>query len=202
MTRSSEQRAEGSDREPVRGAESVRRSGPGSPQPEPDRPNSDSGSEGLDAGRDPEPGDAVSAAGQEQGREQDREQGREQDREQGQETAGQAVPPGRPERAVRASGPPLTPERARSAHDASQQAERAPEHHEIYPGGTIETALTPSGEPSMVASQLLWDGSIATSRLDQAIAEAIREHDEDADEEDGDTGPAPDRRARPDTDRP
>ncbi|MGI5485457.1 hypothetical protein [Microtetraspora malaysiensis] len=131
MTRSSEQRGEESDREPVRDAESARHSGPGSPQPEPDRP---------------EPGS----------------------------------------------------EEARNARGASRRTERAPEH-EIYPGGTIETALTPSGEPSMVASQLLWDGSSATSRVDQAIAEAISKH---ADEADDDAGPAPDRRARPDADRP
>ncbi|WP_067142658.1 hypothetical protein [Microtetraspora malaysiensis] len=132
MTRSSEQRGEGNDREPVKGAESARRCGPGSPQPEPepapDRSDSAPGSEG-----------------------------------------------------------------ARTARGASRRAER-PSKHEIYPGGTIETALTPSGEPSMVASQLLWDGSSATSRVDQAIAEAISERADEADEADDD--------ARPDADRP
>ncbi|WP_214109597.1 CysS/YqeB C-terminal domain-containing protein [Acrocarpospora catenulata] len=39
------------------------------------------------------------------------------------------------------------------------------------PGGMIETALTPAGTPSMIASQLLWDGSSATSRIDELIAE-------------------------------
>ncbi|WP_433222004.1 hypothetical protein [Microtetraspora malaysiensis] len=130
MTRSSEQHGEGSDREPVKDAESAQRSGPRSPQPEPepDRPDSASGSE-----------------------------------------------------------------ETRTARGASRRAERPPKH-EIYPGGTIETALTPSGEPSMVASQLLWDGSSATSRVDQAIAEAISEHADEADEGDDD--------ARPDADRP
>ncbi|MFF3671866.1 hypothetical protein [Microtetraspora malaysiensis] len=84
-------------------------------------------------------------------------------------------------------------EGARTARGASRRAERPPKH-EIYPGGTIETALTPSGEPSMVASQLLWDGSSATSRVDRAIAEAIGEHADETDEGDDD--------ARPDADRP
>ncbi|MCC5578171.1 hypothetical protein IMZ11_21320 [Microtetraspora sp. AC03309] len=144
--------------------------------------------------------------------------------------AARAVPPGRPERAVRASGPPLTQERARNAHEASEETARAPEW-EVYPGGTIETGLTSSGEPSMVASQLLWDGSTATSRVDRAIAEAMRaEADQDTDdagadvdarteadakprteadaeprteaEADAGAGSAADRRARRDADRP
>ncbi|WP_067179968.1 hypothetical protein [Microtetraspora niveoalba] len=99
----------------------------------------------------------------------------------------QAVPPGRPERAMRASGPPLAPERVRNADDASRRTAHASEP-DIHPGGTIETALTPSGEPSMVASQLLWDGSSATSRIDQAIAEAAHENAAENAAEDSDAG--------------
>ncbi|GGO17562.1 hypothetical protein GCM10010116_35510 [Microbispora rosea subsp. aerata] len=76
------------------------------------------------------------------------------------------------------------------AVNAGQAAEVAgPEEitkvkRDVAPGGTIETALTRSGEPSMVASQLLWDGSSATSRIDESIAEAIGE----AEHDDGERG--------------
>ncbi|MEV0971338.1 hypothetical protein [Microtetraspora glauca] len=113
--------------------------------------------------------------------------------------AAQAAPRGRPERAVRASGPPLTQERARNAREASEETARAPEW-EVYPGGTIETGLTSSGEPSMVASQLLWDGSTATSRVDQAIAEAMRaEADQDTDDAGADVDARTEAEAEPRT---
>lgn len=66
-------------------------------------------------------------------------------------------------------------ENAREAAGAAGPEQIAEVKRDIAPGGTIETALTPSGEPSVVASQLLWDGSSATSRVDESIAEAERE---------------------------
>ncbi|MEV4460074.1 hypothetical protein [Microbispora sp. NPDC049633] len=66
-------------------------------------------------------------------------------------------------------------ENARQAAEAAGPEEIDEVEQDVAPGGTIETALTPSGEPSVVASQLLWDGSSATSRIDESIAEAERE---------------------------
>ncbi|MEZ0071417.1 hypothetical protein [Planotetraspora sp. GP83] len=80
-----------------------------------------------------------------------------------------------PEHAGDATGsamPPPLAENARAATEATDDAVRHEVKQDIAPGGTIETALTPSGTASMVASQLLWDGSSATSRIDQSIAQA------------------------------
>ncbi|NAS25200.1 hypothetical protein GT755_26405 [Herbidospora sp. NEAU-GS84] len=38
-----------------------------------------------------------------------------------------------------------------------------------YPGSITETALNDAGVPSMAASQALWDGALATSRVDRQI---------------------------------
>ncbi|MCT9931919.1 hypothetical protein N5079_17070 [Planotetraspora sp. A-T 1434] len=80
-----------------------------------------------------------------------------------------------PEHAGDATGsamPQPLAENAREATDATDDAARHEVKQDIAPGGTIETGLTPSGTASMVASQLLWDGSSATSRIDQSIARA------------------------------
>ncbi|MBO4275537.1 hypothetical protein [Microbispora triticiradicis] len=94
-------------------------------------------------------------------------------REQG-DTAGVATQTQDPGKAGDAQGGGLPSPRAGNAREAARAAghEAITEvKRDVAPGGTIETALTPSGEASMVASQLLWDGSSATSRIDQSIAE-------------------------------
>ncbi|WP_111697367.1 hypothetical protein [Microbispora triticiradicis] len=94
-------------------------------------------------------------------------------REQG-DTAGVATQTQDPGKAGDAQGGGLPSPRAGNAREAARAAghEKITEvKRDVAPGGTIETALTPSGEASMVASQLLWDGSSATSRIDQTIAE-------------------------------
>ncbi|WP_182878021.1 hypothetical protein [Microbispora sp. H10670] len=94
-------------------------------------------------------------------------------REQG-DTAGVATQTQDPGKAGDAQGGGLPAPRAGNAREAARAAgheEITEVKRDVAPGGTIETALTPSGEASMVASQLLWDGSSATSRIDQAIAE-------------------------------
>ncbi|GAA1013438.1 hypothetical protein Aple_054260 [Acrocarpospora pleiomorpha] len=78
----------------------------------------------------------------------------------------------RPERSHKAAGPALTPSQAENARAANEAITAAEDP--TAPGGMIETALTAAGTPSMVASQLLWDGSSATSRIDQVIADHER----------------------------
>ncbi|MFG1860235.1 hypothetical protein [Microbispora bryophytorum] len=94
------------------------------------------------------------------------------------DVAGVAAQTQDPGKAGDAQGGAMPRPRARNAREASAAA--GPEEitevkRDVAPGGTIETALTPSGEPSVVASQLLWDGSSATSRVDESIARAERE---------------------------
>lgn len=94
------------------------------------------------------------------------------------DVAGAAAETQDPGKAGDAHGGALPHPRARNAKEAAAAAgpeEISEAKRDIAPGGTIETALTPSGEPSVVASQLLWDGSSATSRVDEVIAEAERE---------------------------
>jgi len=93
--------------------------------------------------------------------------------------AGVAAETRDPGKAGDAHGGALPRPRADSAEEAARATRpegTAEAGRDIAPGGTIETALTSSGEASMVASQLLWDGSSATSRIDEVIAEAERGH--------------------------
>ncbi len=87
--------------------------------------------------------------------------------------------PGRTGDAIGGAMPRPRAEAARAATDAVGPGEVTETKRDIAPGGTIETALTPSGTESMVASQLLWDGSSATSRIDRSIAEAAADPDVD-----------------------
>ncbi len=93
------------------------------------------------------------------------------------DVAGVAAQTQDPGKAGDAHGGGLPRPRADNARQAAEAT--GPEidevEQDVAPGGTIETALTPSGEASVVASQLLWDGSSATSRIDESIAEAERE---------------------------
>ncbi|GAA0438261.1 hypothetical protein Acor_62390 [Acrocarpospora corrugata] len=75
----------------------------------------------------------------------------------------------RPERSHEGAGPALKPQHAEAARVANEASGVVDDP--TAPGGMIETALTRAGTPSMVASQLLWDGSSATSRIDQVIAD-------------------------------
>ncbi|WP_444978695.1 CysS/YqeB C-terminal domain-containing protein, partial [Acrocarpospora phusangensis] len=77
----------------------------------------------------------------------------------------------RPERQHKAAGPALASSRAETARAATEASGDTAPIDPTAPGGMIETALTPAGTPSMVASQLLWDGSSATNRIDQVIAD-------------------------------
>ncbi|WP_405088354.1 hypothetical protein [Microbispora sp. NBC_01389] len=89
------------------------------------------------------------------------------------DTAGVATQTQDPGKAGDAQGGGLPSPRAGNAREAARAAgheEITEVKRDVAPGGTIETALTPSGEASMVASQLLWDGSSATSRIDRSIA--------------------------------
>ncbi|MEO3853685.1 hypothetical protein ABGB08_02180 [Acrocarpospora sp. B8E8] len=103
----------------------------------------------------------------------------------------------RPERSHKAAGPALTPSQAENARAANETITAAEDP--TAPGGMIETALTAAGTPSMVASQLLWDGSSATSRIDQVIADHERSVEaqraaaaqEGAPQESADRGKAP-----------
>ncbi|MEW9530452.1 hypothetical protein [Microbispora sp. NPDC049125] len=108
------------------------------------------------------------------------------------DTAGTAAQSQAPEYAHDATGPAVPPPRAENARDAAGAAGEdtiTEAKQDIAPGGTIETALTPSGTASMVASQLLWDGSSATSRIDESIAAALPDEeansDKDANPEEG-----------------
>ncbi|KAA9376493.1 hypothetical protein F5972_24110 [Microbispora cellulosiformans] len=115
------------------------------------------------------------------------------------DTAGVATQTQDPGKAGDAQGGGLPSPRAGNAREAARAAghEQITEvKRDVAPGGTIETALTPSGEASMVASQLLWDGSSAASRIDQSIAETGVETGTDADAEAGVDSP-PDRDAPP-----
>lgn len=99
------------------------------------------------------------------------------------DVAGVAAEEQVPGRTGDAMGGAMPRPRARSAREAAGAV--GAEHitkakHDIAPGGTIETGLTPSGTASMVASQLLWDGAAATSRIDMAIAEATAESEDRA----------------------
>ncbi|WP_433499387.1 hypothetical protein ACQP1K_03290 [Sphaerimonospora sp. CA-214678] len=87
--------------------------------------------------------------------------------------------PGRAGDAAGGAMPRPRAEAARAAADEVGPGEITESKRDIAPGGTIETALTPSGTESMVASQLLWDGSSATSRIDRSIAEAVADSDVD-----------------------
>ncbi|MEU8275421.1 hypothetical protein ACFYOK_26445 [Microbispora bryophytorum] len=94
------------------------------------------------------------------------------------DVAGVAAQTQDPGKAGDAQGGAMPRPRARNAREAAAAAgpeEITESKRDVAPGGTIETALTPSGEPSVVASQLLWDGSSATSRVDESIARAERE---------------------------
>ncbi|WP_169951544.1 hypothetical protein [Microbispora sp. H11081] len=94
------------------------------------------------------------------------------------DVAGVAAQTQDPGKAGDAQGGAMPRPRARNAREAGEAAgpeEIAEVKRDVAPGGTIETALTPSGEPSVVASQLLWDGSSATSRIDEVVAEAVAE---------------------------
>ncbi|MEV7807075.1 hypothetical protein AB0O28_29425 [Microbispora sp. NPDC088329] len=89
------------------------------------------------------------------------------------DVAGVAAETQDPGEAGDAHGGAMPSPRARNARQAAGAAgpeEIAEAKRDVAPGGTIETALTPSGEASVVASQLLWDGSSATSRVDESIA--------------------------------
>ncbi|MBP2706482.1 hypothetical protein JOL79_21985 [Microbispora sp. RL4-1S] len=102
------------------------------------------------------------------------------------DTAGTTTEDQAPGHTQDATDPPLPPPRSETARSAGRvvgEDEIVESRRDIAPGGTIETALTPSGTASMVASQLLWDGSSATSRIDESIAAAMAD-DEDAPEED------------------
>ncbi|MFC0864088.1 hypothetical protein ACFHYQ_17465 [Sphaerimonospora cavernae] len=95
--------------------------------------------------------------------------------------------PGRTGDAIGGAMPRPRAEAAGAAADTVGPAEITEAKRDIAPGGTIETALTESGTESMVASQLLWDGSSATSRIDRSIAQAETEAETDADDEDSDS---------------
>ncbi|WP_204056357.1 hypothetical protein [Microbispora corallina] len=102
------------------------------------------------------------------------------------ETAEQSQPGGH---AATAPGmPPPRAENARQAAGAAGEEAVTEVKRDVAPGGTIETALTESGTASMVASQLLWDGSSATSRIDAVIAGAQNDARDDAADDAGEDG--------------
>jgi hypothetical protein len=113
--------------------------------------------------------------------------------ERGDDVAGTAVANQAPEHAGDAHGsamPPPLVDNAREAAKAVGEDAITRGKADVAPGGTIETALTPSGTASMVASQLLWDGSSATSRIDESIAAAEAEGAANEPDEGGPDGTA------------
>ena len=57
----------------------------------------------------------------------------------------------------------------------AENAKQAAESTDVESTDAEEADAEETGETSAVASQLLWDGSSATSRIDEVIAEAERE---------------------------
>lgn len=99
---------------------------------------------------------------------------------QSEDVAGVAAEEQAPARTGDAMGGALPRPRAAAAREAAGavgEPRITRVKRDIAPGGTIETGLTPSGTASMVASQLLWDGAAATSRIDLWIAEAAVKSD-------------------------